>query len=140
MKYSEISLLTLSNEFEYLLQLRIQEKIIYDDLDTSCDTKIDYGAPLKLTHIDRYLHGPVPRYGSTEPTSEELFLTLSHLKKETFGWVFANTLPRQATTFLVSPAAAVSALGELTPGGSLMKGFREDSLGRKWIVIDTMWK
>lgn len=89
-------------------------------------------APLNLTQIDRYLHGPVPGSGNTEPTSEELLVTLSHLKKEAAGWVSGNTLPRQAITSLVSPAAAVSVLGELTPGGSLMKGFREESLGRKY--------
>lgn len=73
----------------------------------------------------------MPGYGNVEPTSEELFVTLSHLKKEASVWITGNTLPRQAATSLVSPAAAVSALGELTPGGSLMKGFREESLGRK---------
>lgn len=119
--------------FTYLLQRRIQEKITYDDLDTSCDVNMNNRAPLNLTQIDRYLHGPVPGSGSTEPTSEELLVTLSHLKKEASGWVSGNTLPRQAITSLVSPAAAVSVLGELTPGGSLMKGFREESLGRKYI-------
>ncbi|XP_020283726.1 general transcription factor IIH subunit 1 [Pseudomyrmex gracilis] len=109
---------------------RIQEKITYDDLDTSCDVNMNNRAPLNLTQIDRYLHGPVPGSGSTEPTSEELLVTLSHLKKEASGWVSGNTLPRQAITSLVSPAAAVSVLGELTPGGSLMKGFREESLGQ----------
>lgn len=119
------------NAFKYSLQRRIQEKITYDDLDQSCDVNTNNGTPLNLTHIDRYLHGPVPGYGNTEPTSEELFITLSYLKKEASGWIAGSTLPRQAATSLVSPAAAVSALGELTPGGSLMKGFREESLGRK---------
>ncbi|XP_071641181.1 general transcription factor IIH subunit 1 isoform X1 [Temnothorax longispinosus] len=109
---------------------RIQEKITYDDLDQSCDVNTNNGAPLNLTHIDRYLHGPVPGYGNTEPTSEELFVTLNHLKKEASGWIAGSMLPRQTATSLVSPAAAVSALGELTPGGSLMKGFREESLGQ----------
>jgi len=119
----------------YFLQRRIQEKITYDDLDESCDINTNNGAPLNLTHIDRYLHGPVPGCGSIEPTSEELFVTLNHLKKEASGWITGSTLPRQAATSLVSPAAAVSALGELTPGGSLMKGFREESLGRKNISL-----
>lgn len=88
-----------------------------------------------MTHIDRYLHGPVPGYGNTEPTSEELFMTLNHVRREANGWLTGNSMPRQLATALVSPAAAVSALGELTPGGSLMKGFREESLGRKSRVI-----
>lgn len=88
---------------------------------------------MNLTHVDRYLHGPVPGYRDTESTSEELLVTLNYLKKEACGWISGNVLPRQAATSLVSPAAAVLALGELTPGGSLMKGFREESLGRKCI-------
>lgn len=109
---------------------RIQEKITYDDLDTSCDINTNKGTPLNLAHVDRYLHGPIPGDGNTESTSDELFISLSQLKKEASGWLCGNTLPRQPATSLVSPAAAVSALGELTPGGSLMKGFREESLGQ----------
>ncbi|XP_076177301.1 transcription factor B1 [Ptiloglossa arizonensis] len=119
-----------SDEEPKTKKLRIQEKLIYDDLDTSCDTNTNNSAPLNLTHVDRYLHGPVPGYGNTEPTSEELLMTLNQLKKEATGWLTGNSIPRQLATSLVSPAAAVSALGELTPGGSLMKGFREESLGQ----------
>lgn len=88
-----------------------------------------------MNHVDRYLHGPVPGYGNMEPSSEELIMTLNQLKKEASGWLTGNIIPRQLATSLVSPAAAVSALGELTPGGSLMKGFREESLGRKYILL-----
>lgn len=119
------------------VQLRIQEKLIYDDLDSNCDTNTNKAAPLNLTHVDRYLHGPVPGYSSTESTSEELLMTLNQLKRETTGWLTGNSIPRQLATSLVSPAAAVSALGELTPGGSLMKGFREESLGRKYIPLES---
>lgn len=38
--------------------------------------------------------------------------------------------PRQPVSTLVSPAAAVSALGELSPGGALMRGFQEQSLAQ----------
>lgn len=81
------------------------------------------------------MHGPIPGYGNTEPTSEELLITLNQLRKEASGWLSGNSIPRQLATSLVSPAAAVSALGELTPGGSLMKGFREESLGRMYSVL-----
>lgn len=119
----------------FYFQLRIQEKLIYDDLDTTHDINTNNSAPLNLNHIDRYLHGPVPGYGNTEPTSEELLMTLNQLRKEVNGWLAGNSIPRQLATSLVSPAAAVSALGELTPGGSLMKGFREESLGREYILL-----
>ncbi|XP_066587658.1 general transcription factor IIH subunit 1 isoform X2 [Prorops nasuta] len=111
-------------------KLRIQEKLRYEDLDKSCDMIVSNGPPLNLTQIDRYLHGPVPGYGSTEPTSEELHVILSQIKKEGSSWLTNNGLSRQLSVSLVSPAAAVSALGELTPGGALMKGFREESLGQ----------
>ncbi|XP_035726219.1 general transcription factor IIH subunit 1-like [Vespa mandarinia] len=111
-------------------KLRIQEKLIYDDLDASCDSNTNNGAPLCLTHVDRYLHGPVPGYGMTEAPSDELLMAVNQLQKEAASWISGNGLPRQAPTSLVSPAAAVSALGELTPGGSLMKSFREESLGQ----------
>lgn len=119
----------------FYFQLRIQEKLTYDDLDTSHDINTNNSTPLNLNHVDRYLHGPVPGYSNIEPTSEELFITLNQLKKEANGWLTGNSIPRQLATSLVSPAAAVSALGELTPGGSLMKGFREESLGRKHILL-----
>lgn len=34
---------------------------------------------------------------------------------------------------LVTPASAVSALGELSPGGALMRGFQEQSLAREFL-------
>ncbi|XP_015123540.1 general transcription factor IIH subunit 1 [Diachasma alloeum] len=109
-------------------KLRIQEKLVYDDLDSSRDSAVVSSAPLNLTHVDRYLHGPVSGTGANEATTEELQATLGQLKREAHYWVNGNSLPRQ--TSLVSPAAAVSALGELTPGGALMKGFREDNVGQ----------
>ncbi|XP_063979303.1 general transcription factor IIH subunit 1 [Diachasmimorpha longicaudata] len=109
-------------------KLRIQEKLVYDDLDSSRDSHFSSSAPLNLSHVDRYLHGPVPGTGTNEATGEELQATLGQLKREAHYWVNGNNLPRQSV--LVSPAAAVSALGELTPGGALMKGFREDNVGQ----------
>lgn len=58
--------------------------------------------------------------------------TLMHLKREASNWINGNSLPRQPSSSLVSSSAAVSALGELTPGGALMKGFREDNVGREF--------
>lgn len=113
------------------MQLRIQEKLVYDDLDAKQDSHLVVGAPLNLTHVDRYLHGPVTGTTVSETSLHDLQSTLSQLKREAANWVNGNTLPRQPPTSLVSPSAAVSALGELTPGGALMKGFREDNIGRE---------
>lgn len=85
-----------------------------------------------LTQTDRYLHGPT---SSTENNHEAVHhqpqSIAGQLIKEVERQAAAGYLPRQPSVSLVNPAAAVSALGELTPGGSLMKGFREDSLGRE---------
>ncbi|XP_014296142.1 general transcription factor IIH subunit 1 [Microplitis demolitor] len=108
---------------------RIQEKIQYNDLDASENTGAALGTPLNLTHVDRYLHGPIAGSGCNE-TTDDLQTALSLLKREAANWVNGNTLSRQPATSLISPAASVSALGELTPGGALMKGFREDNVGQ----------
>lgn len=45
---------------------------------------------------------------------------------------------RQPSSALVSPAAAVGALGELSPGGALMRGFQEQSLARKFFFLQNI--
>lgn len=84
-----------------------------------------------MTHVDRYLRGPVPSNENIELSSDDVLLALNQVKKETANWLNGNNIPRQTASSYVSPSAAVSALGELTPGGALMKGFREESLGRE---------
>lgn len=49
------------------------------------------------------------------------------LQREAESWC---SVSRPQPTAVVNPAAAVSALGELTPGGALMKGFEEESLAQ----------
>jgi hypothetical protein len=55
---------------------------------------------------------------------------LARLKSEVDRWS-----PHSATHSLVHPATAVAALGELTPGGALMKGYTDDSLARMYFII-----
>lgn len=52
--------------------------------------------------------------------------------QETKQW---QGLMRHSSSALVSPAAAVGALGELTPGGALMRGFQEQSLARRFFNL-----
>ena len=80
---------------------------------------------LQLAKIERYLHGPMP--GSSNETPANIASIHAKLARESDLWTLYK---KQVTPSLVSPANAVSALGELTPGGSLMKGFQEESLAR----------
>lgn len=72
------------------------------------------------------MHGPIP--GSN----------IEHLNPSEVSMITRNILQdikqqwgtRQPSSTLVSPAAAVGALGELSPGGALMRGFQEQSLAR----------
>lgn len=60
-------------------------------------------------------------------TSEVAVITRSIVQDIRHHW---NT--RQPSSALVSPPAAVGALGELSPGGALMRGFQEQSLARNY--------
>lgn len=77
--------------------------------------------------MERYLHGPIPDGTTDSLSSSEASLTAKGLLHETKQW---NT--RYPSNALVTPAAAVGALGELSPGGALMRGFQEQSLARKF--------
>lgn len=61
-------------------------------------------------------------------TSVDLMAISNKLVRESELWMVYK---KQVTPSLVSPAHAVSVLGELTPGGALMKGFQEESLARE---------
>lgn len=105
---------------------------MYVDLEGSSEPTLNNGAPLNLTHVDRYLQGPTQDASVSDVSVGELQHSWVQLKRESNSWISGNHIPRQPVSSLVSSAAAVSALGELTPGGALMKGFREDSLGREY--------
>lgn len=113
------------------MQQRLKEKTFLEDLDTKCDVQLNTGPPLVLTQVDRYLHGPVPSAENNHDTNIEQVKTVAvELMREVKKWANASYLPRQPSNLLVSTDAALFALGELSPGGALMKGFRGDSLSR----------
>jgi transcription initiation factor TFIIH subunit 1 len=60
---------------------------------------------------------------------DDIHTVTARLQHEAESWC---SISRPQATALVNPAAAVSALGELTPGGALMKGFEEESLAREY--------
>ncbi|XP_049860635.1 general transcription factor IIH subunit 1 [Schistocerca gregaria] len=107
-------------------KLRLQEKITYEDLDATSESNNVSAPQLSLSRVDRYLHGPMPDSSAEGLTGEQLLGSSMKLGREAQSW---GVLQRHNTT-LVNPASAVSALGELTPGGALMKGFQEESLAQ----------
>lgn len=117
---------------------RIMEKIRFDDLlgldeDGAVSGAVEKNGPGQLNL------SKVERYGSVSATFDQgngkvndsslmdLNLTQANICGLTDGW--AMRTPHKA---LVSSSAAVNALGELSPGGMLMRGFQEQSLARKW--------
>lgn len=104
---------------------RILEKIRYDDLED--DEQMSKGpSQLNLVKIERYLHGPVPvTHHESAEDAHQLESVQYQLLNEINGW---NT--RTPHKVLVSATAAVNALGELSPGGALMRGFQEQSLAQ----------
>lgn len=107
-----------------LKKQKIQEKITYEDLIEN-DTNKNSNVHLNLSKVERYLHGPMPD-GVTEHIShQEESMILQAVYQEMKQW---NNHTRHSNLNLVSPASAVGALGELSPGGALMRGFQEQSL------------
>lgn len=116
---------------------RILEKIHYDDLEDDNDAS-KQPKQLSLTKIERYLHGPVPSTGAIAAASSggyhdtqsdhglhDLDSVNAYILQSTGSW--NNRTPHKV---LVSAKSAVNALGELSPGGALMRGFQEQSLAQ----------
>lgn len=120
-------------EVPLVKRARINEKIRYDDLENNGEAIEMNGtaataAELNLVKVDRYLHGPLPTVPIINDAMEELNdieTTQTYVMKSTETWS-----ARTPQKVLVNPKAAVNALGELSPGGTLMRGFQEQSLSQ----------
>ncbi|XP_055304699.1 general transcription factor IIH subunit 1 [Sitodiplosis mosellana] len=114
---------------------RIMEKIRLDDLAMDGSAEVVNGtasnaasaSELSLLKIERYLHGPVPDAFTTDGNENlnNMEVTQAQIHKSTEVW--GSRTPQK---LLINPKAAVNALGELTPGGALMRGFQEQSLSQ----------
>ncbi|CAG9836838.1 unnamed protein product [Diabrotica balteata] len=104
---------------------RLLEKITYDDLQDTDNNSNTKSVQLNLSKVERYLHGPMPDSSTDYLNPNEAASVLRGVIQETRQWG-----GRHAATSLVTPAAAVAALGELSPGGALMRGFQEQSLAQ----------
>ncbi|XP_017472869.1 PREDICTED: general transcription factor IIH subunit 1 isoform X1 [Rhagoletis zephyria] len=114
---------------------RIMEKIHFEDLGdpliesadaNDANKKPKKSQQLSLAKEERYLHGPVPITGyDMQEDPRRMEEVQYHLMRATETWT-----QRTPHKVLVSSTAAVNALGELSPGGALMRGFHDQSAGQ----------
>ncbi|XP_034246933.1 general transcription factor IIH subunit 1 [Thrips palmi] len=102
---------------------RLQEKITYEDLDMVSTTQTAPPLRLNLGKVEGYLQGSAPQAGYTSESHGGSLANPEEFRRELTAWCSSHA----GQSSLVRPAAAVSALGELTPGGELMKGFIAES-------------
>ncbi|XP_076256771.1 transcription factor B1 [Rhynchophorus ferrugineus] len=105
---------------------KILEKITYDDLQGS-EKEQNNGVHLNLSKVERYLHGPMPDTATEHINTSEVAYIMRGVIQETKQW---QSRLRNPNHTLVTPSAAIVALGELSPGGALMRGFQEQSLAQ----------
>ncbi|CAH4034792.1 unnamed protein product [Pieris brassicae] len=103
---------------------RILEKIKYEDLDDENDT--NRAPELKLSKVERYLLGPSSQVTQSTSSSNNP-PPLSALSSICQAWSNGQQCLRP---FRVSAAAAVGALGELSPGGALMRQHHAASMAQ----------
>ncbi|EDW91011.1 general transcription factor IIH subunit 1 [Drosophila yakuba] len=113
---------------------RLMEKIHYEDLgdpllegnDDTANGEKAKSKQFELSKVERYLNGPVQNSmydNHNDPMSLEE--VQYKLVRNSESWLNRNV----QRTFICSKAA-VNALGELSPGGSMMRGFQEQSAGQ----------
>ena len=103
---------------------RLRQLVDFEDLDAPPAKK---QPSLKLAKVERYLNGPTPASSSLAVASQYLHVSevgksRADLRRVLAGWERGNALSS------LSAANAVSALVELSPGGTLMKTSRGDAL------------
>jgi len=101
---------------------RILEKAEYEDLGAPEPKK---PAELSLSRLERYFTGPTPAASQDYLTAAELARARTSLEAELTSW------QAQRNPAVLSSAAAVSVLGDLSPGGALMTGSRQDQLAEQ---------
>ena len=102
---------------------RLRQLVDFEDLDAPPAKK---QPSLKLAKVERYLNGPTPASSSAVASQylhvSEVGKSRADLRRVLAGWERGNALSS------LSAANAVSALVELSPGGTLMKTSRGDAL------------
>jgi len=101
---------------------RILEKATYDDLEAP---EVKKAAPLTLSKLERYFTGPTPASSQDYLTQDEVIKARANLQQELKSW------QAQRNPNVLSSSAAVSVLGDLSPGGAMMVGSKQDQLAEQ---------
>jgi len=111
---------------------RIVEKIQFDDLGSDITAESVRSAPankLNLERLERYLYGPTPSTSATASSAskggESIEVVDQMIRESASEW--GQRVPHKQ---LISPVHAVNALGELSPGGLLMRGYQDQNLSQ----------
>nr|CAG4639101.1 EOG090X04EN [Daphnia magna] len=109
-------------------RMRLQEALTYDDLDSS---ESNPNVQLNLCRIERYLNGPpttVPSQAGVNRNGSSTGLAVdSNTFKSILGRWMRGGGDRYNPLDVLSSATAVTVLGELSIGGSLMRGPQPNS-------------
>ncbi|XP_015927811.1 general transcription factor IIH subunit 1 [Parasteatoda tepidariorum] len=91
----------------------MESKTEYEDLS---ENNKQNTSTLNLTKVSRYLSGPIPTLDNEGTSAEEVVMAVNSLNNSIYHW--STNLPS-----VLTPSSAIVALGEVIPGGSLMKNF-----------------
>ena len=106
--------------------MKLKEKIEFQDLKAP---KPPAFQSLELSQVDRYLNGPVPVYKTDKVTSDQLKKSATAMKELSARWGHKKSQ-------LLDSKLALHLIGELSPGGAMMKSSVSEDTSRKFIQID----
>lgn len=112
---------------------RIIEKIQFDDLGSESTNSINVASTfssLNLEKLERYLYGPTPSSTMTNSNSNKgqeysSDVVDQMIRQNSVEW--GQRVPHKQ---LINPTHAVNALGELSPGGFLMRAYQDQNLSQ----------
>lgn len=112
---------------------RIVEKIQYEDLGTGSienDSSLPVSSNnLNLERLERYLYGPTPpsnvNNNGNQGQEHSSDVVDQVIRERCVEW--GQRVPHKQ---LINPAQAVNALGELSPGGLLMRGYQDQNISQ----------
>ena len=74
------------NSVGFFFQAKLKEKIQYEDLAGEEDTVSTGGLALRLTKMDRYLHGPTPVSAIQYKTSDDVLQAHQRVMHDMLAW------------------------------------------------------